>query len=103
MSYDPSLPPQPPKSSGAKPVVIVLIVVGALSCCGLFGVGLVIGLLVPAVQKVREAADRTQTLNRLSQIGIGAHAAHDALKTLPPGNGGPYAGKNGTVLYHLLP
>lgn len=63
-------------------------------------IGVLVALLLPAVQAARESARRAQCTNNLKQIGVAVHNYNDVWQAMPPGC---YHGVFGTWILHILP
>jgi prepilin-type N-terminal cleavage/methylation domain-containing protein len=65
-------------------------------------IAILMGLLLPAVQRVREAANRISCANNLHQIGLGMHNYHDVYDSLPPARCSPQGATWAVLIFPYL-
>jgi prepilin-type processing-associated H-X9-DG protein len=74
----------PPPSSGGSGFGVIAIVLGVMGIGGVLCAGVLVALLLPAIQAARSAAQRMHSSNNMKQIALAFHNYHDVHKSLPP-------------------
>jgi prepilin-type processing-associated H-X9-DG protein len=74
----------PPAKKAGVPIGVVLGIVGGVALFGFCIIGILVALLLPAIQAARTSARRAQSMNNLRQIGLALHNYHEIYRQLPP-------------------